>query len=217
MTTKTRGPRKTAAKKKAPPKRRTRNAPPADELAGAQPTRQQCSAQTAKGGRCKRLAVDGAELCAVHLGAPVGRPVKLTDSVTNRICEIIRAGGYVETAAAVAGISKATYHDWIKRGDPAGVKAADAPFRDFRDKVEQAKAEGEATLVTRLAIAAQKDWKAAAWMLERQYPDRWAGPRGRAIMRPGDPDDPPGGGALTDPDGQPVVIDDQAGPDGKPL
>lgn len=175
----------------------------------------QCTATTARGAQCRRRAVAGAEMCTVHLGAPVGRPAKLDDAVTVTMVEILRFGGYVETAAAAAGVARATFHAWIERGGAEGTKAEDAPYREFRERIELARAEGEAHNVELIAKAATKDWKAAAWMLERQFPERWAGPIGRrtaALL--GDPEDPPGAGADLD---GPDVIDDQRGPDGEPL
>lgn len=187
-----------------------------DDHAGPKPPREKCAATTAKAVPCKRLAVEGSDLCAVHMGAPVGRPPKLTDTVVERLVAILKVGGYVETAAAAVGVSKQTLYNWLERGDPAGAKKADEPFRAFRQQLEQARAEGEAVLVTRIQIAGQKDWKANAWMLERINPGIWAGPRGRAIANVGHPDDPPGAAGI-DPILGPPVVDDQVGPDGSPL
>ena len=198
------------ATSKQPPKRRRRRNPQPASSGGSRP---QCAAITAKGKRCKRRAAEGADHCPVHLGAPVGRPAKLDDEVAGRLIEVLRMGGYAETAAAVAGISRQTFYNWLERGDPEGRAEADAPFREFRERVEAARAEGEARNVGLIARAASKDWKAAAWMLERQYPDRWAGPRGRGITSTVHPDD----FAEGETSGNAGVVDDQVGPDGRPL
>lgn len=202
---------KTAAK----PAKKRRKAP---AKPAAAPSADQCSATTAKGARCRRKAAAGAELCPVHLGARVGRPAKLDEDAIVKMEQILAAGGYVETAAAVAGVSKSTFFAWLERGDPEGAKAENAPYRAFRARIERARAQGETRAVTLIATAASKDWKAAAWMLERQFPERWAGPLGRKHAQSGigDPDDPPGAGAddLLD---APRVVDDQVGPDGRPL
>jgi hypothetical protein len=43
-----------------------------------------------------------------------GRPSKLTSHIAARICHILRLGNYAETAAAHAGIDRATYFRWVK-------------------------------------------------------------------------------------------------------
>lgn len=189
-----------------------------DGLAGPPPKRTRCRAQTAKGTRCKNWAADGAVVCTSHLGARYrgrrrGRPTKLDEQVIERIVDVIRAGGYTKTAVAAAGIGLSTFHDWLERGDPERRSKADQPFREFRDRIEQAKAEGEARNVALIANAARKDWKAAAWLLERHFPDRWAGPRGRSLDSSIHPEDFAAGEASAGPD----VVDDQVGPDGRPL
>lgn len=112
-----------------------------------------------------------------------GRPTKLTPELQEEICKAIRAGNYIETAAAFAGISKNTLYDWMKRGarekerlakNPrAKVKKSEAPFVDFSDAVEKALAAAEVRDVMLIGKAAETQWQAAAWRLERKFPDRW--------------------------------------------
>lgn len=90
-------------------------------------------------------------------------PSKLTPETQERICQLLRAGNTHETSAEAAGITASTFYDW-KRTKPA-----------FAHAVQQAEAEAEATLVTRIAKAAQAgSWRAACWLLERRNPERWA-------------------------------------------
>lgn len=187
--------------------------PQIEPLAGPPPKRTQCTGKTKTGKRCKRLALDGAKHCAVHLGAPVGRSAKLTEDVAKTIIAILELGGYVEVAAAAAGISKSTFYDWLERGAAEGTKKVDEPYRRFRERIEQARAKGETEAIALIQRHAMKDWKAAAWMLERQFPDRWAGPRGRGLTSSVHPDDFAGGETSSGQD----TVDDQVGPDGRPL
>jgi hypothetical protein len=103
-----------------------------------------------------------------------GRPTKLTPDVADVVVENLRAGNYVQTAARAAGISRQTFADWMRRG--RSTKTEDAPFREFAERVEQARAECEAENVKIIADAARESWSAAAWLLERLYPERWGRP-----------------------------------------
>lgn len=111
-----------------------------------------------------------------------GRPTILTDELQTRITDVIRAGNYIETAASYAGISKNTIYDWMKRGakerrriETTGKKPLkkELPFLQFSDAIEKALAESEIRDVTRIGQASQTDWKAAAWRLERKFPQKW--------------------------------------------
>jgi hypothetical protein len=47
------------------------------------------------------------------------------------------------------------------------------PYRQFADAVDQAMAESEARDLAVILKAAEKNWTAAAWRLERRFPDRY--------------------------------------------
>jgi Transposase len=112
----------------------------------------------------------------------VARPTTLDTDLTERIAAVVRAGGTVELAAVATGIGERTVYRWLQRGERTG--AANAPYQAFRAAVERARAEAEVILVARMTkAAAAGSWRAAAWLLERQYPERW-GPVGeRARLR----------------------------------
>lgn len=132
----------------------------------------QCTAQTVAGERCKAFGLAGTDpaLCAHHAG--VRRPMKFSEQTVERIVAVLRAGNYPAVAAAAAGITEKTYYQWLRWGRSDA--AADAPYRDFATRVERALSEGEARNVTLVASAATENWQAAAWMLERRWPERWA-------------------------------------------
>lgn len=103
----------------------------------------------------------------------MGRPSKLTEDAQRTICRLIEVGNTVEVAADAAGIGEETFYGWMRRGERSG--KANAPHREFRAAIEQARATAEATMVTRIAkAAANGSWQAAAWLLERRAPERWA-------------------------------------------
>ena len=113
----------------------------------------------------------------------MGRPTKLNYKVREKIVQAIKAGNYIETAAAYAGINKSTLYDWLKRGEREKQRVAKNPryrirksekiYVEFSDAVEKALAEAEMRDVLLIGKAAEEQWQAAAWRLERKFPDRW--------------------------------------------
>jgi len=135
-----------------------------------------CGAPTANGKPCRNRTLVGHDRCVAHLGR-VGRKTDLTDELADRLVALLRAGNYIGVACRAVGIGSSTYRQWMARGRTG--KAADAAYRTFRERMEQAHAEGEAVLAAEIAKAARSHWAAAAWILERQYPERW----GRVSVR----------------------------------
>lgn len=93
-----------------------------------------------------------------------GRPDKLTPEIQNRIIQYIRVGAFVETAANAAGISKVTLYDWMHRGS----QQTHGKFRDFLNAIEKAFSEATIADLAKISVAAEKDWRAAAYRLEKR-------------------------------------------------
>lgn len=113
----------------------------------------------------------------------MARPTKLNFDTHNKIITAIRAGNYIETAAAYAGVNKSTLYEWLKRGEREKqrvaknpryrIRKSEKPYVEFSNAVEKALAEAEIRDVAIIAKAAEEQWQAAAWRLERKFPDRW--------------------------------------------
>lgn len=91
----------------------------------------------------------------------MARPSKLTPEREQRLLAAIRAGSTYRAAAAAAGISEDTLARWVKRS------AANA------EALTRAEGESEVALVAIIRAAAPHDWRAAAHLLERRWPDSW--------------------------------------------
>ena len=82
------------------------------------------------------------------------------------ILAILRLGHFREVAARKVGIAPSTLSTWISR-DP-----------ELRRQVEEAEADLEIRLVGTVRDRAKADTKAAQWLLERRFRQRW-GARGK--------------------------------------
>ena len=124
----------------------------------------------------------------------MARKSKLTSARQARIVEAIKEGQWLDTAARIGGISPSTFFAWMQKGE----QASSGAFRAFFETVEEAKCHAEALAVGLIEQAARglpyktirtvtgedgsvtttegvtQDWRAAAWLLERRYPDRYS-------------------------------------------
>lgn len=98
-----------------------------------------------------------------------GRKPKLTWQVQQQIVQHLKVGAYLETAAEAVGIHRTTLFRWIQKGE----EAARGRYRDFYVAVAQAQSEFEIRNQVTILKAAQTEWRAAAWNLERRFPERY--------------------------------------------
>jgi hypothetical protein len=105
---------------------------------------------------------------------PGGRPTKLTDEVTLKICVHILDGNFLCVAAKSCGVGQRTLRRWLSTGKefPGGI------YGRFRHEVLKAESAAEMIQVKRMQDASIIDWKAALAWLERKFPQRWGRYRG---------------------------------------
>jgi len=104
-----------------------------------------------------------------RLSKPQGRPPKLNDETHEIIIMALRAGNYLEVAAAHAGVHRETVFAWLRKGK----EQSSGIYHNFHHAVTRARAAAEIRDVANLAKAGSEDWRASAWRLERKHPDRW--------------------------------------------
>jgi hypothetical protein len=99
----------------------------------------------------------------------MGRPTKLTPELSAKICEYVRIGLHVDTAAAYVGIAEKTFYRWMERGRSAkrGI------YADFVEDLRRAEAQMTAAMVLGHRKAMTTDWRAPLTFLARRQPKRW--------------------------------------------
>lgn len=91
------------------------------------------------------------------------KPPKEADP-NEELLRLLRSGMAYQRAAGSTGISRETLRDWIRKGE--------AGHPDFV-KFSQARDKGIGTHHLRVATGSKKDWRAAAWLLERIAPGEY--------------------------------------------
>ena len=114
-----------------------------------------------------------------------GRPTKFTPETRTRVLDAIALGATYELAASYGGISYELFRQWMARGRGLSEKQekarksrklsdADAEFLAFFEDVTRAENEAVIKWLEKIELAASgSDWRAAAWKLERRYPQAY--------------------------------------------
>jgi transposase-like protein len=138
----------------------------------------------------------------------VGRPSKLDEETLGEIVKMLASGCSVETAARAHGVGESTLYRWLARGRVALDKSEETEdvvaeseelYATLAGDVEKARARSKiSALVTLRQAAAAGAWQAAAWYLEREFPEEYALSRsragtGRPVGATSAPDRPPTG------------------------
>lgn len=99
-----------------------------------------------------------------------GRPSKLDSDVKKQLVDAISAGNFIEVACEHAGITKMTFYNWLDKGEAA----KSGEYREFYLEIQEAQAHLEVALVAQWMQHVKKDWRAAAEMLSRRFPEKWS-------------------------------------------
>jgi len=116
-----------------------------------------------------------------------GRRFKLTDERRNSVCAAIAEGHTFAYAAVEAGLSESSLHSYRKEGRLAldlfhegeEIEERDAYLADFVMMIETAEHDAEKKFLGIISSAAETQWQAAAWILERRFQRHWS--RGHRI------------------------------------
>jgi len=130
-----------------------------------------------------------------------GRPSKLNRELAEKIIGNMRSGCSLSTATQAAGISITTWKNWEREAEVAAMLAQRGESLTTRQKdlldlfgrAHEARTQVEVQSLAQIRAAGQRDWRAAAWFVERRNPRDWGPPAVRA--------------ELTGKDGGPIEIE----------
>ena len=100
----------------------------------------------------------------------MGKPTKLDATVQARIVSAIEQGCDYELAAQYGGIHYDTFNRWMKRGK----RELSGVCYEFYEAIKGAEGRSAVKWLALIEKAAQGgQWQAAAWKLERRYPQKY--------------------------------------------
>ena len=115
------------------------------------------------------LDKDDFESSRVH---PVGRPPILTSEMIEEICDLVIRGKSIANAAKIRGVSESSIYRWLAIGRAPG---AEDIYLELAERMAEALEYSEFEALQTLRIASQdpKNWRVAAWILERRFPEKY--------------------------------------------
>ena len=96
----------------------------------------------------------------------MSRKPKINPESIKRICNAIELGATYTIAAEAGGISRATLYNWFEK---AKKPRADKTYVRFLEDFTAAESRGALYLLGEVKRHSVKDWRAAAWILERRH------------------------------------------------
>lgn len=100
----------------------------------------------------------------------MGRTRKLDDDLELKLLKHLRHGVSRRDSCAACSLGYSTFERWLKEGADL---EADHQLRGFRGRVQRAEAMAKIQLISAVRRASATEWKPAAWLLERKWPEEF--------------------------------------------
>lgn len=112
----------------------------------------------------------------------MSRKLMLNDEMIDQFCDCMSLGLSNVSACELVGVTQDTFYRWLRVAEAYKEHLEEGGERQegkeiylrFSERVTRARRKCEATLARQIQEAVPKDWKAAAYLIERCFPDQWA-------------------------------------------
>jgi transposase len=96
--------------------------------------------------------------------------MKINKKLVQLAIDLVEQGLHTKHVAQALGISRQTFYNWLRKGE----QTQKGLEYELYKGVQQAEARAIARNIAIIQKAAQDgNWQAAAWWLERKYPEEW--------------------------------------------
>lgn len=101
-----------------------------------------------------------------------GRNTKLNEELIQELCDLIAEGRTFADAARIRRVGESTLYRWLAEGRKENGKSL---CRKLVARIDEATDFSEAEALHALKISAVKNsnWRSAAWLLERRFPEKY--------------------------------------------
>lgn len=100
--------------------------------------------------------------------------LKLTDELINELCKYKRSGLTNKSVCYAANISERSFYEYLNRGEADLQAGKKSIFTRFFQSYKKAETMHKLKRLNQIEKAAEEgNWQAAAWELERCYPDEY--------------------------------------------
>jgi len=103
----------------------------------------------------------------------MGRHSKLDLEMKAAIIKCIRAGLSYRRTCDFVGIHEDSFITWRQRGEKELEEEQVSIYTELFGEVKRAESEAIIMRLKNINDASKEHWQAAAWFLERKYPDEW--------------------------------------------
>lgn len=96
-----------------------------------------------------------------------------SEEILKEIISWIRKGANNKEIAALIGVSQETFYNW-QRPTMSNGQPNPQYHPELSDAIKRAENKRKVAMVNRILITAKSHWQAAAWYLERKFPEEFA-------------------------------------------
>jgi len=94
------------------------------------------------------------------------------EQIVKDLLEAFGDGATIQTACGLAGITKEVYYN-IQKQAAVDAEVGESVLTEIFKEIHKARARGKMTNLKTIKDAAPKQWQAAAWLLERCFPEEY--------------------------------------------
>lgn len=103
-----------------------------------------------------------------------GRETKLNREMIAEIANYIELGFTIKDTCEAVGIEQSTFFNWKNQGKRDKENGIKSEFLEFLESIKKGKHKIKQLMLSKIVQAADENWNAAAWWLERKYPENYS-------------------------------------------